>query len=973
MAEGKITGKEVIADDVFERVERFVKSLDEIVIGFDDVEKKAKSAINSFSMGKAMEKDVEATKKAQSAISEYERIQKRLVKEEEKRVVAQTRLSKRLSEQRVETQRLNRETKRNSIINNENERAYKRLSALYNRQKSDLKDLIILYGENSEVVQRFSREVEKTGDRIKKADNIAGDFQRNVGNYPTVFRPAIATIRQFIGAFGLVEGIRFGVRLVADLNRVAREAKGIQFAFENIGNDASDAFDKIKASTRGLLSDLQIKQAVVEFDNFNLKVDELATVLEFVAVRSAQTGKSFEYLRDSAIEAITKESVLRADNLGLSQKELNEEISNGATFMEAFGKIARREIGDAGDILEEAGDGSQRFNASLENVKVTLGEITSQLKFFSAASSLLDGFNNSLKVSEVSGSELNLTVREIRDGILENESAISRLGAILLGSLSPAGRRVNKLILEEIERRKQLTKDIEAQAKAYKKLYGVESGPLGEGQEQAFDFLVGPNQSRTIRTLKDINDEIERYNDILKETDLSDKNKIKSTLEKIDSLERERDAVLNITETRSEAKKVLDGSVASYKKIIQELTDERDRLADSRQEYEEYNLQIELAQRNIDKLTQGLIILSNTPNLESSIFGASEIDLEKQEELAQGFADRQKSNTDNLLLERKRQQQIEEAFNTRSLENARDLSDKQLDSLREAFQLEIELRKQFERAKIDLAYETVDAITQARIDSVDREIEENRRALDLILEDENASEQSKIIARKKYEQQQEELEKKRRKREREGLIFQQALALAEIAINLSKTLAAINAAAFAIDAITPFAFGGAGAAYRATNIPLAIGTAAAESASVLARLIPAFFKGKNYTDKYEGPATWGERGREVKIGADGKVEISPNRTTPLFVKKDDIITPSISAFNDKLSQPNSEVFKRVVGNKYYNDTESRMKVVYVNNNTSVLDEKIIEMAIINGMRKAKVNLNQKIEIKQSKNRRYFSA
>jgi hypothetical protein len=219
-------------------------------------------------------------------------------------------------------------------------------------------------------------EFRKYQDAVLKADASIGRFQRNVGNYPKALGALTGLVRTLLPALGVLELFRAGLNFAKEAVALARDAKGVEFAFKEIEErtgEAKDAFLSIKQSARGLLSDLDIKKSIVEFDNFNLSVNELDTVLEFVAIRAAQTGKSFEYLRDSAIEAISKESVRRADNLGLSQKELNDRISEGATFLEAFGDIAKREIKEAGDILDDASNSQEKFNAAFENFKISAG------------------------------------------------------------------------------------------------------------------------------------------------------------------------------------------------------------------------------------------------------------------------------------------------------------------------------------------------------------------------------------------------------------------------------------------------------------------------------------------------------------------------------------------------------------------------------------------------------------------------
>src|SRR5699024_9524284 len=142
---------------------------------------------------------------------------------------------------------------------------------------------------------------------------------------------------------------------------LAREARGVEFAFERLGEAGVKAFDDVRKASRGTLSELDIKRALVEFDNFNLDIQQAGDLFEFLTVRATQTGKSVEYLRDSLVEGLSKESKLRIDNLGISASELNEELEKTPNFVEAVANIARREVAEAGDILDKAANSSARF------------------------------------------------------------------------------------------------------------------------------------------------------------------------------------------------------------------------------------------------------------------------------------------------------------------------------------------------------------------------------------------------------------------------------------------------------------------------------------------------------------------------------------------------------------------------------------------------------------------------------------
>jgi hypothetical protein len=169
--------------------------------------------------------------------------------------------------------------------------------------------------------------------------------------------------------------INFAKEFIGNSVEMAVQAKGVEFAFERLGQKGEDAFEKVKKATRGLLSDLEIKRSLVEFDNFNISLEESATLFEFLSVRATQTGQSVDYLKQSMVEGLSKESKLRIDNLGISTSKLNEELEKTPNFVQAVANIAKTEIARAGNILDEAASSSQKWNATLENTQLKLGNL----------------------------------------------------------------------------------------------------------------------------------------------------------------------------------------------------------------------------------------------------------------------------------------------------------------------------------------------------------------------------------------------------------------------------------------------------------------------------------------------------------------------------------------------------------------------------------------------------------------------
>ena len=219
--------------------------------------------------------------------------------------------------------------------------------------------------ENTVAGKQLVAIIKKQDKEYKNLSRSIGNSQVDVGNYGR----ALGGLKKVFGALGITFAITQLVSLGKELINLSQESKGVQFAFEKLGNEGVNAFERVKASTRGTLSNLDIKRSLVEFDNFNISLAETDTLFEFLAVRATQTGQSVDKLKSSLVEGLSKESKLRIDNLGISAKQLNDQLKITPNFVQAVAVIAKSEIAEAGGILDEAANSQSKWNSEIANSK----------------------------------------------------------------------------------------------------------------------------------------------------------------------------------------------------------------------------------------------------------------------------------------------------------------------------------------------------------------------------------------------------------------------------------------------------------------------------------------------------------------------------------------------------------------------------------------------------------------------------
>lgn len=916
--EGQIRGQDIINEDVFAKLAALDQGLARILTRMNEIQAAGQRANSNTTLSGVSQRSIDLNKEANVLLIEQKKLEDNLIRTRARSKLSTEATARALAKQRVELQIQNKEVKRAATLASDYAGAYTKLSTQLNIAKDRLKDLIVTQGAGSQASIKQAAEVDKLAARIKLADNAAGDFQRNVGNYPSALKPVVGVIRQLVGAFGIVEGLRLGSRIVRETIAIAREAKGVEFAFDNIGEAGEKAFDKIRKSTRGLLSNLEIQRAIVEFDNFRLNADDLSTVLEFVTLRATQTGKSFEFLKNSAIEAITKESVLRADNLGLSQKALNEEIDKGATFLEAFGNIAKRELGRAGNILDDATNSAAKFSASVENLEVAFGKLFLNTQGFSAASGFADFFN----LLAVKFDQINFALtRQI--SLFERYQIVTRTYTI-------EGMALNQQLIDEAEARDKATKAIQGQIDAYIRLNGT-LGPLQEKQEEitgsggGFGLFAGAAAQAAPRLLADINKELEVQLGLLDEGNFSTREQAKAIQDKIDALQAEKDAILGIVDVEQKRLATQKNSIQFYQDTINSLKELQSKTAKNTEEYKRL-------QRAIDEAEGSLLSIQGEFDAPNLVITPGKVDLSNVELIGPDdgeiFQDIDNFlNTDGIAAGMETLAQRLGANQQELVDEFAKYYEQDFKNFQEYAKLKIEQAQVEKETRLEIAGEIAagigdigNALFDAAEDRADREVERQNEVLDSIINNKNATEEQVEIAQKKRDENEKKRQKEREKRERQAFLFNQAIQVAEVFISDALARSRATAQSF----LLPPAVSQAYLASMQGLISIQTGVALA---TILAQTLPKFFfQGKGLEDTYEGPGVWGERRREVKIGADGQVEVSPNKATPLWVKKDDLILKSVPEFHSAMRNPNSDAFKRVAST-LSRDTRQRTQVI----------------------------------------------
>lgn len=183
---------------------------------------------------------------------------------------------------------------------------------------------------------------------------------------------------QYMGKLGGMMAAAFSVKeIIAFTHKtaeLANKAKGVRDAFNKLGDPT--LLNSLRKATSGTVDDLQLMQRAVQANNFKIPLDQLATYLNFATKRARETGMSVDYLVDSIITGLGRQSVMILDNLGISAAEIRDNMKDGSSMAEAVGKIINEQMGGAAVEIDKAATATERLTAAWTNFQLAIGEDT---------------------------------------------------------------------------------------------------------------------------------------------------------------------------------------------------------------------------------------------------------------------------------------------------------------------------------------------------------------------------------------------------------------------------------------------------------------------------------------------------------------------------------------------------------------------------------------------------------------------
>jgi len=200
--------------------------------------------------------------------------------------------------------------------------------------------------------------VQQIQGHMSKLSRDVGGIKRSFGNLHSVIVGAFALDR--IGSFA------------TEAFNLAATAEGVKRAF-NALNDPN-LLENLRKATKGTVDDLTLMQTAVKARNFKIPLEQLSTYFSFAQQRARETGESVDYLVESIITGLGRQSVMILDNLGISSAEIRKQMEGGASMAEALGKIIQSEMPTSALEASNVADQVDKIKSAFVNLKIYIGE-----------------------------------------------------------------------------------------------------------------------------------------------------------------------------------------------------------------------------------------------------------------------------------------------------------------------------------------------------------------------------------------------------------------------------------------------------------------------------------------------------------------------------------------------------------------------------------------------------------------------
>lgn len=271
-----------------------------------------------------------------------------------------------IAKNKIGIQSLNGAIKSNILLTGQSAGAYKQLTLQLDLARTKLKDMGAASGTTSRQFRDQQKVVDSLDKRIKALDASAGQFTRNVGNYAGTFQAAASSLRNLLGAFGIVTGIQAFANLLKDVVKITQDFEYKNSTLQAVLGETKKGIKDLTDQQRlygetTLYSAMQVADLQIIYSKLGLTTQQIKNATEATLDLATATGE------DLAKSADVVGTVLSAFGIEASETTRVVDVMTGAFNKTSLG------ISNFFEAIKYVAPIAKANNISLEETTAMLG------------------------------------------------------------------------------------------------------------------------------------------------------------------------------------------------------------------------------------------------------------------------------------------------------------------------------------------------------------------------------------------------------------------------------------------------------------------------------------------------------------------------------------------------------------------------------------------------------------------------
>jgi hypothetical protein len=260
----------------------------------------------------------------------------------------------------------------------------------------------------------LNAQIKEQSKALFEQDKASKQVAASTKGIATEFSNVITAVKAYL-AYDLAKEF---VQTSLEIAKMSGNLEGVKRAFDRLPN-ATLLLEELRKSTHGTLTDLQLMQEAIKAQNFGIPLKNLALYLEFAHTRAQQTGQSVDYMVNSIVTGLGRDSIKILDNLQVNIGEMKRRMDEaGISMDEAFGEQVRLEMAKTGGFLETSATQVSQLETKWAKLGVTISKALTSPGLIKFYNSVVDAMTNG--VTYAAGGNKALVAEEAKSQALLN-------------------------------------------------------------------------------------------------------------------------------------------------------------------------------------------------------------------------------------------------------------------------------------------------------------------------------------------------------------------------------------------------------------------------------------------------------------------------------------------------------------------------------------------------------------------------